>query len=236
MSSKPVKWAYGVTTVPSRAKDGEVLEKTLDSLVAAGFPEPLLFMDGGLAGYPQRYHHLEIVYRHRTIRAYGNWILGMWELYLRKPDAKFYAMFQDDLIACKNLRQFLEKSEYPLQGYWNLYTFPENVGDAGWHRSNQMGLGAVGLVFDGDTLRTLLSSIHMVNRVTDAKRGHKSIDGGVVTAMNKAGFREYVHTPSLIQHQLGHPSAIRNDVQPQAPDFPGADFDAMEFLNVGKPN
>jgi len=114
-----------------------------------------------------------------------------------------------------------------------LFTFPENSSDyKGWVQTkNQLGWGAVGLVFDAEALRTLFASKHMSNRVTDVKRGHKSIDGAVVTALGKGGYREYVHNPSLTYH-TGVLSAIGNDPQPQAVDFKGQEFDAMELLNA----
>jgi hypothetical protein len=147
VSSKPVSWASGVTTVPERFQT--TLPRTLLSLKNAGFPEPRLFIDGydrdpGL--------QLPTTVRHDRIRVVGNWMLALWELYIRDPSATRYAIFQDDLIAYRNLRLYLERLRYPDQGYCNLYTFPENqrlsAGRTGWYPSNQLGRGAVALVFD----------------------------------------------------------------------------------------
>ena len=93
----------------------------------------------------------------------GNWVTALWALYTSDAEADRYAIFQDDCVAVRNLRQYLEACEYPETGYWNLYTFPENERNKrGWYLSNQCGKGAVGLVFSSLAVRTLLASQHMV--------------------------------------------------------------------------
>lgn len=230
-----MKWSYGVTTVPERFYT--TLKPTLESLRCAGFHDPRLFVDGAsviemhsdTSGLIERY---AITTRER-VRTFGNWILAAWELYLRDPHADRYAIFQDDLLAVKNLRQYLEHCAYPAYGYWNLYTFPENEEPKrGWYPSNQLGKGAVGLVFDRTALQTLLASSHIVQRPTDVKRGHLGVDGAIVAAMSKAGYSEYVHNPSLLQHADG-PSSMGNGIHQKASTFPGEDFDAMSLAHAG---
>lgn len=232
-----LRWSYGVTTVPSRRD--ELLHKTLVSLKLAGFDQPRLFVDG--SDDPRSWERefgLEVSSRSPTVRAYGNWMLALWELYLRDCQADRYAIFQDDFVTYRNLRDYLESCEYPKRGYWNLYTFNSNhiltplEGKyVGWFKSNQFGRGAVALVFDLLTVQTLLASRHMVDRVLDPKRGHCKIDGGIVEALKKEGWTEYVHNPSLTQH-LGEVSAIGNPKHQQAPHFKGESFDARELLKV----
>lgn len=225
-------WAYGVTTVDSRLDT--TLPLSLTTLADAGFPNPRLFVDGAqsVPAYLSKY---EITYRYPKIKTFGNWVLALAELYLRDPKATYYALFQDDIIACKNLRQYLEKCKFPERGYLNLYTFPQNEQpEIGWHLSNQRGLGALALILNNEGVRTVLHSMHTVNRPLDLKRGWKSIDGGIVTAFNQAGWKEYIHIPSLVQHQDG-PSSMSNRQHPKAGTFPGVDFDALELLNSVKP-
>lgn len=225
-----MKWMYGVTTVPVRFDD--LLPRTLESLAKAGFEQPRLFVDGDPTGIG---NSLEISCRIPPIRAYGNWLLGMWELYLRDPWADRYAIFQDDVVTYKNLRQYLEASKYPNSGYLNLYTFPQNHKKAnskeiGWFYSNQRGLSACGLVFDNNAIKKLLNHQHVIHKPQDREKGHKSFDGTVVSAMRKSGCDEYVHNPSLLQHTGRTCSVIGNKVHPLSPSFKGEDFDAMELL------
>lgn len=228
-----MKWSYGVTTVTERMEDG-TLDRTLKSLIAAGFDRPHLFVDG-----PCRTDiRCLTTSRSPRIHAQANWLLSAWELYMREPDADRFAIFQDDFITYRNLRQYLEQCEYPVNGYWNLYTFPENhKPQGGWYLSNQLGKGAVGLVFNKEALLTLLTSEHFSRRVEEKElrghripRGHRAVDGGVVTALKKAGYKEYVHTPSLVQH-TGETSVIGNRVHEKAQVFEGEDFDALKLLD-----
>ena len=228
-----IKWAYGVTTCPQRRKD--LLPRTLASLSAAGFDKPRLFIDGAAGGTDWTSFGLGCTFRFPTIHTYGNWVLGLAELYVREPAADRYAMFQDDLVTCKNLRRYLDSVQYPEKGYWNLYTFPSNQslapggGKTGWYHSNQFGRGAVALIFDRQTVLTLLTHQHMVERPMDAHRGWKTVDGGILTALQKAGWVEWVHDPSLVQH-TGLASSMGNKPHKLAVSFPGEEWDASEMI------
>jgi len=234
-----MKWMYGVLTVPSRFD--ELLPRTLHSLAMAGFGEPRLFVDGEKHPdiYEQRFD-LEVTVRYPIVHVYPNWILSMWELYLREPFADRYAMFQDDLISVKNLRPYLERAPYPEKGYLNLYTFMNNealVKDkpVGFLPASQNGRGALGLVFSQEAMIVLLGSSHMAKRVRNTARskgklprGWTHADGAVVEAMNAAGWSEYVHNPSLLRH-TGLVSATGSCRYAPDRTFPGEDFDAMEI-------
>jgi hypothetical protein len=58
----------------------------------------------------------------------------------------------------------------------------------------------------------------------------------IVTAMKRAGWKEYVHNPSLLQHtgdgQTTLGNHIGNDRWPGADSFPGEEFDALSLLGV----
>lgn len=250
-----MNWQCGVTTVEARRHD--LLPRTLDSLVNAGFPLPRLFVDGSedVEGYRRQFPTLLTTFRVPAVRAFANWALGLGELYLRDPKADRYAMFQDDIVCCKNLREYLDKVLYPAKGYWNLFTFMDNdvlvkgqskgFMESAWSQPNsknrsihQMGRGALALVFDREAVVTLLTHWHMVRRAYGPYAWYR-IDGGVVEAMNQAGFKEHIHNPSLVQH-TGTVSSLHRDVRKrrnvskkwrlQACTFPGENFDAMELL------
>lgn len=243
-----MRWAYGVTTCKIR-KDAGILQKTLDSLKGGGFPLPRLFVDGITlqeGSIWEEYFGLEVTVRNPKVKTAGNWILTLWELYLRQPDAERYAVFQDDFLTYKNLRTYLDNCPYPEKGYWNLYTFPSNqdlcpmVGKTGreyvgWYEANQFGRGAVALIFSRAAVTTLLSSSHLVERPQDMNRGWRSIDGGVVTAFKKAGWKEFVHNPSLVYH-TGEVSSMGNVKQKQTRSFRGESFDALNLLEERKHN
>lgn len=250
-----MRWQVGVTTCDKRAND-PILIRTLNSLDAAGFPPPRIFADAvghDAAATLQQKLGLEVTTHSPRIRAFGNFWLGLHELYNRDPAADRYVMAQDDFVAYRNLREYLERTPYPMRSYLNCYLFPsgeqflakQGTKTVGWHPSNQLGKGAVLLVFDRAATQTLLSQRHMIDRVTDPLRGWRSLDGGVVEAMKIAGWTEMVHYPSLVQH-TGEVSSIdkRKGVTgldenfdawrwPEhtfASTFRGETFDALDLL------
>ena len=232
---KPVapreRWSYGVTTVPARIDDG-LLKRTIDSLALAGFASPRIFIDGLMPkSDPKWLDEYIVVERGENLRTFGNWVMTAWEIYIRNPLADFFAIFQDDFVAVRNLRQYIEASKFPAKGYLNLYTFPQNEQPKkGFYQTaNQKGLGAVALIFSNEGLRTCLGSGHMINRPQNKNRGWRAVDGGIVTGMNKEGWKEFVHNPSLVQH-TGDKSSMGNRAHEKASTFPGEDFDAMGLL------
>ena len=248
-------WSYGVTTVVSRVMDG-TLQRTLASLANAGFDRPRLFLDGSAAGGVPA--NLDVTVRAPSVGPWGNWWLGLVELYLREPACERYAIFQDDVLACKGLREYLSRCQYPdgrdgrEPGFWNLYTARHSEwevgGREGWMQGAlvspgdpserlQKCIGALGLVFNREAVMLLLSSPIVAQKAAAVDRPNRNIDGCVVTAMNlhrskewPAGWREYVHGPSLIQH-TGTESTIRQEPQEKrATTFRGEGWDAMEML------
>ena len=228
-----ITWSYGLTTVPSRFET--TLPKTLASLAESGFDYPRLFIDGCKPeGVLNWLKHYQYTCHYPNLRTHGNWITSLYMLYIYNPTADRYAIFQDDFQCSRNLRAYLDACEYPREGYWNLYTFPENepekrghsTSKVGWYPSNQKGKGAVALVFDNRVARALLASEWMVNRPQNKERGWKAVDGGIVTSLAKKNIKEYVHCPSLVQH-IGDKSSMGNARHPKASTYKGNDFDLL---------
>ena len=240
-----VTWSYGMTTVLPRINSG-LTKITLDSLKKTGFDSPRLFVDGPM---PKETFGLEVTARSQTVRAFGNWYLALLELYIRNPNSQRYAIFQDDFVTCLGLKDYLSSLSMPENGYWNLYTFPHNQPDqlairkqdgqpthpeldpnqTGFYRSCQGGKGAVALVFSNEAVKVLLTQRHMIDRIQDPHRGHRSVDGGVVDSFKKAGWVEYVHNPSLVQH-IGQHSSMGNPQHLQAVSFRGEGWDARTLI------
>jgi hypothetical protein len=218
-----MRWSYGITTVEKRAHT--TLPITVRSLRAAGFDSPRIFMDVDLIG------------------TYATWMLGAIELYMRDPTADRYAMFQDDIVCVRDLRQYLTVTPYPDKGYLNLMLGWRNekltegggsgfVESAYWKPTRQTGDGAQALVFSNEALRTLMRHPHVLDRCRERSvvRRKTNLDGSVCEAMNLSGWKEYVHIPSLVQH-IGEVSTLEVPlIHPPAKTFPGEEYSAMQLL------
>ena len=236
-----MNWQVGVTTVPSRRYT--TLPKTLASLREGGFGNPRLFVDGVVdrAGYEG-----EVTTRWPAVHAFGNFWLGLLEMYLRDPLADLFAMFQDDVLVCRNTRQYVEESPKPCLDqpvYFNLITVKPNEDlvrgrGVGWHPSNQLGWGAQGTVFPRETMIRMFQTRHLAERplgmrngVPDPARAWRNLDGGVIASVKSFGGLELVHYPSLVYH-VDCPSAIgnRKDGRMVQGTWPGEVFDAMTWV------
>lgn len=217
-----MNWAYGITTVPERMDT--LLPQTLRSLAAAGFDQPVLFVDGNVTGFGE----LDVVC-HPRVGQLRNWMHALFYLFTTK-DADRYAIFEDDIVACRQLREYLERCP-PGKTYWNLLTLDENrvhTKDVpGWHESNQLGRSACGLVFDRATVDCLL---RMERFVRGPGNGETMSDAVVIATLKSLGYKEIVHYPSLLQH-VGLESTLGNSFG-QVSAFLGEDYD---FLSLSAP-
>jgi hypothetical protein len=214
-----MKWAYGITTVPERA--GGLLPATIESLAQAGFDRPMLFVDGSIE-YSGR---LDVV-RHPRVGQLRNWMNALFYLFTTTR-ADRYAIFEDDLLACRQLRPYLDRCP-PGKTYWNLITSDDNLHDTGyrpgWHLSNQLGRGAVGLVFDRETVDCLL---RMERFVRAPANGETMADAVVIDTLKPLGYRELVHYPSLLQH-MGAESTLGHSIG-QVSAFQGVEYDLLSI-------
>lgn len=245
-----LRWACGVTTVPSRW--GTTLPKTLASISDGGFKSPRLFVDGEKDALSWGYLGFDYTLRWPAVHAFGNFWLGLLEMYLRDPLADLYAMFQDDILVCRNTKQYMEASirnlcaELSHPPYFNLFTSRPNEDlvkhrGVGWHPSNQLGWGGQALVFPRDTLQRMFQSKHFVERplgmrngVPDPPRAWRNLDGGVAASVKSFGGVELVHNPSLVFH-MESPSSMGNTMDGRMAQgrWPGEDFDATRLLGIG---
>lgn len=234
------KIAVGMTTVPARRTT--TLPDTLASLRRSGFTSLRLFVDGAVrdsetAGCTWRMEFgCEVTLRTGpAVRTFGNFALSLGEVYIREPKADLYLMVQDDVQFCGGLRDYLDRVKLPEDGYCNLYTVPANQrlcpsGLKGWFRSNQLGKGALALLFTREQVKTLFLTRPFVEKPNAVgPRAWSATDGGVVNAMRHNGVREYCHSPSLVQH-TGRESTMDHRWLKTPTDFPGEGWDATSLL------
>ena len=244
-----MRWAVGVTSCPARLNN--LLPRTLASLCDGGFDVDLLAVDGAEHADPYRKFGIPVVStRFPAVNVHPHWELTARELFYRKRDADWFLISQDDMVVCRNLREYLERNPPPGEMSWGNLSSPKHEvvaakGRTGWVASQwtnghgpqtQRGYSAFGLVFSHAAMCALLSSDHWIERTIDKRNSRKFpkyVDGAIVTALNKAGWVEHCHHPALATH-IGVVSSIRNKSWPApeffAPTFVGEDYDALALL------
>lgn len=230
-------WAVGITTTAERLDD--LLPRTMQSLEAAGFTRPRLFVDGADSSLPWWYFNADVTVRPEPrVGNYVNWYLGAAELLGRNPDADRFLMLEDDIVLCRGLREYLEAVPMPAKGYCNLYVGGDGnhmlaEGKRGWFRSDNRGLGALALMFDRATLVQLLGSESFVRHRFEKKRGGYNVDGAIVAALRSNSvcvIEEYCHNPSLVQHTGSERSTLGHSSPAVTELFPGEEFDARSLI------
>lgn len=115
---KDDEWAIGVTTAPRATVS---LPQSLASLWRAGFRDVRIFAEPGSV-VPQCDGVVENPAR---FGVFQNWFRSLRRLREEKPAARFYAIFQDDVVYCRGLREFLA----------NDLWFADNIGFVSPYRS-----------------------------------------------------------------------------------------------------
>jgi hypothetical protein len=204
------QWAVGVTTAPRRQP---TLERCLDSLSKAGWPRPILFVDGSVR-LSEEFHSLPCTFRHEPLGAWPNYYLALTELLMREPLADAYMLIQDDALFHdgENMRAYLEAALWPgsKPGIVSLYSaIPDpNLVD-GWSCcAGGWRCGAVALVFPRQiAIELLLSESVLSHRWSNHEGGLAGIPDVIENWATSRAIPLYFPTPSLVQH-IGAASTI----------------------------
>lgn len=229
-------WAVGVTTAPRKPA---TLFETIASIRSAGWHDMLVFAepDSQTSGLGQG---VQIVRRSDTLGAWPNWILALSELYLRSPQADAYLLFQDDVILCEGVREYLEAELWPRErlAFVSLYCsagYDSHSGRYAEPPSADGYIGALALAFPPQAVRSLLSSgLIWAHRLRPGTGGVNGIDFALGRWAAQRALPGLFHQPSLAQH-IGDVSTVwpngTNTGRRRAGTFVGRDFDARRLLD-----
>lgn len=202
-------WAVGVTTAP---RNKSTLDACLDSVMRAGWSQPMLFVDRGTS-LAAHHLHLPVTFREHRVGAWSNFYLTLAELVMGQPDADAYLVIQDDAILYDhgNLREWLESALWPghniaaVSLYCSAaYTQPE----PGWHRHRDLWVwGAPAFIFSNESARQFLVDASVVDHRRASRLGHANIDVVIGRWAKRRGMEIYYPTPSLVQH-IGETSTL----------------------------
>jgi hypothetical protein len=204
-------WAVGVTTAP---RDQSTLGLSVDSLIRAGWTNPVIFADGKV-DVPRRFDHLRTTRRVNQLGAWPNFLLGLQELLFAEPDADAYLMVQDDAVFCDgvDVREYLEDHVlWPgaSPSIVSLYCpAPYTKEPDTWHTLDEAWVwGALAFVFPAEIAKRMIldKAVHE-HRWQKERNGKALIDVmiGEWAARNESPIHYPV--PSLVQH-IGHVSTV----------------------------
>jgi hypothetical protein len=203
-------WAVGVTTAPRAVP---VLDRTIESLKQAGWPDLHVFAEPGTA-ITNSVEACNWHQRSKTLGAFSNWYLSLTELVLLDPHADAYLICQDDIVLSRETRSYLEHILWPNESAQvvsiycaEVHDEPDRTGfnqlDADWETC-----GALALIFPNAVARALLCDpLFLDHRRNGPRNGSSCIDSIVGRWCRRSNIRYYVHHPSLVQH-TGHYSSL----------------------------
>jgi hypothetical protein len=229
-------WSVGVTTA---GRKQPTLDRTLTGLAQAGWERPRLFADADACVH-ERWARLPSSRRDEQLGAFANWYLALAEMVMRNPHADGYLLCQDDVIFCRGLRAYLERSLWPAEriGVVSLFC-PTHFGrgkpkgfhveDRGWDAA-----GAQAYLFSYASAEALLASpLVLRHRHSGPAGGSRNIDSIVGLWCRETRLPYFVHVPSLVEH-VGATSTIYRAAglwgNRAAADFVGETYDVSTSM------
>lgn len=226
MGAEPdrVQWAAGVTTAPRKTP---TLDTCLRSIERAGWVNIRIFADGECS-VPEGY---DVTRRTPAAGAFSNWWLSLQELVSRSPNAKWYALFQDDVILCQGVRERVEQLD--PKGMLSLYqSFHHPNQKMEEFQEGKKFVGALALVIPQSVAHKMVSSSFGLAHRLMKNRQNDYIDGGVGQWCQENKIPLLIHGPSLAQH-IGETSTLGHR-EPASATFVGEQFDAKSLTSAKK--
>ena len=218
-------WAVGITIAP---RERPTHTTTIDSFIEAGWDKIHIFSEPGVV-LEDRHSTMPITTRDSKYGAWKNWFTALKNLVDLYPAADCYGLIQDDVIFCRGIKKFLEKTLWPSQdvGVCSIFTPSHYTKDtAGWYKNNRGGKlwMAQTYFFPPKAARSCINHPRLVNWKKD-----RQIDNAVGFWARDTKMYPYYFSPSLAQH-IGHASTLWNknnkaNGRRAASDFLGQDYD-----------
>ena len=214
-------WGVGLTTAPRK---NSTLEITLKSVHEAGWENPDIFNDKDKVG------------------SWKTWLDSLRILVEKYPKANAYLMLQDDIILCKNVRSYLERTLWPdsqdriavCSFYTSAIYFQSTPG---WHPlklGKETPFNLHGELLCGVTLLFPNIIAKKILAENQANPGEKSLDVRIGHWAKSQGLTPWMHSPSLAQHiALTNSALTHNNISPRryAADFIGSEGNPWDYVS-----
>lgn len=195
-------WTIGITAAP-RSED--TLPASVASLFSAGFEQrPTVFSEPETQITDMVRQRCDVVQREEKLGVNGNWYNALQTLLAGEPTA-FILMCQDDIVVCKGLPRFLDKTIEPHpKRVFTLYTAHRTFNWRGkggwltfrWWAPDRGFPGALALAIPWQVAVPLAQHGRNQNPGPEARH----IDHEIGLWMQKRGIELRYHRPSLVDH------------------------------------
>lgn len=245
-----MNWSVGITTAPR--KQGCYLEKTLNSIIKAGWSEFSIFAEPG--SFIPNHFHKNVIQRPKNYGDWTNWATGFYELLLSNPESDYFMMVEDDAIVNKNCRKYIEQAIPQLKDFASISLYTPSI----YNLKNFRGFhNGVLNERTWSTVTVIMSKTNAINFFSDSLvQNHRFADtfglGQEFWCCPNTDFKNsikdavlgrwafqnnlpiYYHTPSLAEH-IGNDSTLTNEFATKENgrksfDFVGEDDELNVFL------
>lgn len=199
------KWAVGVTTSPRKHP---TIVKTIKAMEKAGWDNGTIFAEPG--SYINCGENWDYVHRCKKTGIFGNWMLGLYELFIRNIDADAFFIIQDDIIVAPGSKSYLEEALWFTDQPHLVSLFGPNAIDKdesnGWRKIAKYSGGPNSIIMSHETVQEILSSIIPLRYYGIQHQKKTSFDDlGIFALMSQNNWPVFYPKPSIGDH-IGHQS------------------------------
>ena len=235
-----MKCSIGLRISP---REIQTYDLTIESMKKTGWNSGYIFAEPGLEINEKDYPEFKIVRRKERLNCFKNMYDGLVQMREEEPDSEYYGMIQDDVLFCRGVRQYYEKSLELSEvlrnaGVVSVFTprLYSKKNHFGWHNINKgRHLEMAQTFFFSPKAVDSIIEFFPDERESSLFKYYFTDDNRIGWWARENDFEVVYHTPSLSQH-IGHTSSCW-DSQPtsvwrrSASDFVGEEFDLLDLMN-----
>lgn len=229
-----MKCAIGISSAQRMVN---YVDRTVASLAVAGWDDVTIFAE------PESPASGTVVRRPKQYGDWTNWYCGLFELVQTHHDADYFAMFEDDVVVCKNVRKYVEGILPHLGNFASLSLYTPGIYSRPSPRllhnecRQEETVSTLTVIFPASSVLSFLA--YNVGHRSSGRVffGKDRSNTGKDIVLGLWAFHEnlpiYYHSPSLAQHiglESTLPVELNREEKRFATDFVGEDFDALSLL------
>ena len=236
-----MKCSIGLRIAP---REVQTYDLTIESMEKTGWDSGYIFAEPGSGIDKKAYPNFTIVQRKKRLNCFKNLYKGLGQMRKEQADAEYYGKVQEDVLFCKGIRRYYEKSleassvlkESGVVSFFThrVYSKPNHFG---WHAVNKgRNLEMAQTFFFSPKAVDSILSFFPNKREKNLFKYDFTDDNRIGWWAYENGFEVVYHTPSLAQH-IGHTSSCWEN-QPtavwrrSASDFVGEAFDLADLMSA----